>query len=63
MDWDDNIFITDESMITFTNNFTDNTSFTANFTGAAIANPIIVSEINYNSDITTNSGDWIRITQ
>jgi hypothetical protein len=61
VDWDDNIFITDESMITFTNNFTDNTSFTANFTGAAIANPIIVSEINYNSDITTNSGDWIEL--
>ncbi len=61
VDWDDNIFIADETIESFTNNFTDNTSFTANFTGTAIANPIIISEINYNSDITTNSGDWIEL--
>jgi len=61
INWEDNIFIADEMIETFTNNFTDNTSFTANFTGTAIANPIIISEINYNSDSTTNSGDWIEL--
>ena len=61
VDWEDNIFIDDESLESFTNNFTDNVSFTANFTGAAILNPIIISEINYNSDSTTNSGDWIEL--
>jgi hypothetical protein len=58
--WDDNAFIADVNGITFTNNFTDNTTFTANFTGAAIEGAIVVSEINYNSDSTANSGDWIE---
>ncbi|MFI5172376.1 MAG: lamin tail domain-containing protein [Chitinophagales bacterium] len=61
VDWDDNIFIADVNAISFNNNFTSNTSFTANFTGTPISNPIIVSEINYNSDLSINSGDWVEL--
>ncbi len=59
--WSDNDFIVDPLAISFTNNIADNSTFTANFTGADIANPIVVSEINYNSDSSLNSGDWIEL--
>lgn len=61
VDWDDNIFIADPSEISFTNNFTGDATFTANFNGSAIANPIIISEVNYNSDTSINAGDWIEL--
>ncbi|MBK8345879.1 MAG: lamin tail domain-containing protein [Bacteroidetes bacterium] len=61
VNWDDNIFIDDETAISFTGDFTDNTTATANFTGAAVSNAIVVSEINFNSDSTKNSGDWIEL--
>ena len=61
VDWDENIFIDDPSIISFTKNISDNTTFTANFNGTPIANPIIISEINYNSDSTLNAGDWIEL--
>lgn len=35
--------------------------FEANFTGAAVEVDIIVSEFNYNSENTANSGDWFEI--
>ncbi|HNJ89846.1 MAG TPA: lamin tail domain-containing protein [Chitinophagales bacterium] len=59
--WTDNPFIASETDPSFTVNITENTTFTANFTGAAIANPIYISEINYNSDSSLQSGDWIEI--
>ncbi|MBK7035070.1 MAG: lamin tail domain-containing protein [Bacteroidetes bacterium] len=59
--WTPNGFILDPSQISFTNNITLNTTFTANFTGAEIANPIVISEINYNSESTINSGDWLEL--
>ena len=61
VNWDDNIFIDDETAISFTGDFTDNTTATANFTGAAVSNAIVVSEVNFNSDSTKNSGDWIEL--
>ena len=60
-DWSDNGFIIDPLQISFTNNISENTTFTANFNGSAIANPVIISEINYNSEQTINSGDWIEL--
>ncbi len=59
--WTSNPFITDAAAMSFTNNISSNTTFTANFTGTPIANPIVISEINFNSDSTINSGDWIEI--
>ncbi|MFI5171218.1 MAG: lamin tail domain-containing protein [Chitinophagales bacterium] len=61
VDWEVNAFIDDPLQITFTNNFTSSTTFTANFNGTAIANPIVISEINYNSDASINAFDWIEI--
>ena len=61
LNWDNNVFIDDINAITFNNNFTDNTTFTANFTGTPASGAIVVSEINYNSDSTMNSGDWIEL--
>ena len=59
--WSDNVFIDDETALSFTNNISDNTTFTANFNGSPIVNPVIISEINYNSATTMNSGDWIEL--
>ena len=59
--WSDNIFIDDETALSFTNNISDNTTFTANFNGSAIVNPLVISEINYNSATTLNSGDWVEL--
>ncbi|MEZ5013293.1 MAG: lamin tail domain-containing protein [Chitinophagales bacterium] len=59
--WDDNTFIDDPLQITFTNNFTGNTTFTAHFNGSPISDPVIISEINYNPNATWNSGDWIEL--
>lgn len=61
VNWDDNAFIVDPSQISFTNNITTATTFVANFNGSPIDNPIVISEINYNSDSTHNSGDWIEL--
>lgn len=59
--WSDNIFIDVATDISFTNNISSNTSFTANFTGSSISNPLVISEINYNSAESLNSGDWIEL--
>lgn len=60
-DWDANAFIVDPTAISFTNNFTSSTTFTANFTGSSLVNPIVISEVNYNSDSTLNGGDWVEL--
>ena len=58
--WSANPFITSMSIDSFLNNFTSNTSITANF--VVSPNPsIAISEINYNSSSTSNSGDWIEL--
>lgn len=59
--WNANAFIADNNVISFTADVTNNTTFTANFTGSAQALDLAVSEINYNSDGSTNSGDWIEL--
>ena len=61
VNWDDNTFIDDPSAISFTHNISDNTTFTANFNGSAVANGVAISEVNYNSDSTINTGDWVEI--
>lgn len=48
----------DQSVTVFLNS--DDT-FEANFTGAAAEPEIIVTEINYNSESTSESGDWFEI--
>ncbi len=60
-DWDENTFIVDETSVTFTNNISEDASFTANFSGSLVPNPVIITEINYNSEVTLNSGDWIEL--
>jgi CotH kinase protein/Lamin Tail Domain/Chitobiase/beta-hexosaminidase C-terminal domain/Divergent InlB B-repeat domain len=59
--WSANAFIAQLTNSTFTNNISTNTTFTANFIGAPIAANIKVTEINYHSDSSTDSGDWIEI--
>ena len=59
--WDENAFISDTASITFTSNFTDTTSLTANFNGEAMGNPIQISELNYHSDSTADAGDWLEL--
>jgi len=44
-----------------TNNFTSNTTFTAYFTGSESNSPLIISEINYNSNNLWNTGDWFEV--
>ncbi|MFN8145238.1 MAG: CotH kinase family protein [Bacteroidia bacterium] len=44
-----------------TYNFTSNDVITAYFTGAPAAVQLMISEINYNSDSASNSGDWIEL--
>ena len=60
--WTDNTFIDDESLIAVLADISANTTFTANFTGAAVVeNPIVISEINFNNDSTLNAGDWVEL--
>ncbi len=61
VDWDSNPFIVNPDLISFNNNITSATTFTANFTGSSIPNPIVISEVNYNSDSSFNSGDWVEL--
>ncbi len=61
VNWTDNPFIATPDVPAFNVNITEATTFTANFNGTGISNPIIISEINYNSDSTLNAGDWIEL--
>ena len=47
--------------ISLTINMDNSTTFTAVFTGTAVTPEIIVSEINYNSYVDYNMGDWIEL--
>ena len=61
VDWSANDFIDTLTNQSFTANINAVTLFTANFNGAAIPNPIIIAEINYNCDSTLNAGDWVEL--
>jgi len=59
--WTPNQFISNGGKVDFTTNITQNTSFTAEFSGSSILDGIVVSELNYNSDSTLSTGDWIEL--
>jgi hypothetical protein len=41
--------------------FTSNLAFTAVFEGAAVAEPLAITELMYNADSQNSSGDWLEI--
>ncbi len=59
--WDDNAFIADELLKTFTADISSNTTFTAHFTGTSAGEAIVISEVNYHSDPSLDAGDWIEL--
>jgi hypothetical protein len=59
--WSANSNIGNLTAQSFTADVPQKTTFTANFTGTAQAISLKISEINYNSDPTRNSGDWLEI--
>jgi hypothetical protein len=60
--WSPNGFITNPDSSAFTTNVSTNTTtFTANFYSPAAAVELTCSEINYNSDPSTASGNWIEL--
>ncbi|MBC8048148.1 MAG: lamin tail domain-containing protein [Fimbriimonadaceae bacterium] len=59
--WSVNDFIVDTVNASFTNNITSDQLFTAYFSGEAANEEITISEINYNSEASVNSGDWFEI--
>ena len=59
--WLSNVAITtSDTNRAVTRNYTSNDVITAYFTGSPVSPQIIVSEINYNSDSASNSGDWFE---
>ncbi|MDX1912970.1 MAG: lamin tail domain-containing protein [Saprospiraceae bacterium] len=61
VNWSANAFIADPAAQGFTADVSENTVFTAHFSGAAQAIDLHIHEINYNSDPTRNAGDWLEI--
>lgn len=59
--WQNSPFISNLTNAVFTNNITNNATFTANFTGSPQANALHISEINYHSDPGIHSGDWLEL--
>jgi uncharacterized repeat protein (TIGR02543 family) len=59
--WSANSFISDPANPVFIKNITENTTFTANFSGSLLEAAVYVREVNYNSDSTRNAGDWIEL--
>jgi len=59
--WDENAFIADEFAAGFTADISSATTFLAHFTGSPVEDPIVISEINYNSDATLNASDWVEL--
>lgn len=59
--WSANPNIANQTALSFTADVAGNTTFTANFTGAAQTISLKISEINYNPDPTRNAGDWLEI--
>lgn len=59
--WSSNTFISNQNEAAFTANVTAGaTTFTANF-GPAVAPDLTCTEINYNSDPSTASGNWLEL--
>ncbi len=61
VNWSANSNISNLSAKSFTADVLGNTTFIANFIGAAQNTALKISEINYNSDPTRNAGDWFEI--
>ena len=60
--WTAGSFVANTQSQSLTANVNTNHTFTANFSGAAQQTPsLTVSELNYNSDSTRSSGDWIEL--
>ncbi len=59
--WSANPFISNLSAQSFSADLSGNTVFNANFNGEAAPNTLMISEINYHSDPTTDAGDWIEL--
>ncbi len=60
--WHSNVaFTTNNTNVSVNKNFTATDAITAYFSGSAVAPPITISEINYNSNPSFNSGDWIEL--
>ncbi|MBC8173762.1 MAG: lamin tail domain-containing protein [Chitinophagales bacterium] len=59
--WGENDFIADTLLATFLNNISSDQTFTAYFSGEAAAENIAISEINYNSESTVASGNWLEL--
>jgi hypothetical protein len=55
------IFSSNNTTRTHTLNFTESMTFTAVFSGAAVANPIAITEMMFDPDSQSGSGDWIEI--
>jgi hypothetical protein len=55
------IFSSNNTTRTHTLNFTESMTFTAVFAGAAVANPISITEMMFDPDSQSSSGDWIEI--
>jgi hypothetical protein len=58
--WENNLSLT-KLQDSFSINLTGFSSFTAHFTGSAQPVSLELSEINYQSDSTTDAGDWFEI--
>ncbi|MBC7775848.1 MAG: lamin tail domain-containing protein [Phycisphaerae bacterium] len=61
VNWSANPNISNLAAQSFSADVPGNTTFTANFVGAAQNISLKISEINYNSDPTRNAGDWLEI--
>jgi hypothetical protein len=58
--WENNLSI-DTLLQSFAFNLTEHTELTAHFTGAAQPPSLELAEINYDTDPTTDAGDWVEI--
>lgn len=59
--WSASEFISDTNSVKFEADIDESTLFTAHFTGSKEDLNLTISEINYNSDSTRNSGNWIEL--
>lgn len=59
--WGDSEFIDDVLNNSFRENITENTTFTAYFTGAPAAEQITIDEVNYHAEPTVDAGSWIEL--
>jgi CotH kinase protein/Chitobiase/beta-hexosaminidase C-terminal domain/Lamin Tail Domain/Divergent InlB B-repeat domain len=60
--WNANAWITNTSLDSFYGNVNANANFTANFVASTTDySKLIVSEINYNSNVNNDFGDWVEV--